>query len=205
MSFARAVWCILLALALLCMPAQATKGREYHRKEHHKKDHGKKEASHCPPTIIPRKIKVLIVSMFPPEAEVWYEPLQLTQRLAIPGLPELFPELRCNSDDVCQATIGMGFANSAASMVALTFSPLIDMTQTYVLIGGVAGINPKEGTVGSAAWARWLVTWSVQHEIDAREKPAEWSTGYWGIFTQMPGVKVLSLQTRCQPQRTCIL
>ena len=83
----------------------------------------------------------------------------------------------------------MGFGNVAASMAILTFSPLLDMTHTYVLIAGVAGINPKEGTVGSATWARWLVDYSTQHEIDAREMPAEWKAGYWGIFTEEPGIK----------------
>ena len=75
-------------------------------------------------------------------------------------------------DRVCQVTPGMGHANAAASIMALAFSKQFDLTHTYWLIAGIAGINPKYGTVGSAAWARWLVDFGIQWELDAREAQA---------------------------------
>jgi len=39
-------------------------------------------------------------------------------------------------------------------MTALYLSPLFNLTKTYFLIAGIAGINPHEGTTGTAAFAR---------------------------------------------------
>ena len=36
---------------------------------------------------------------------------------------------------------------------------------------GIAGINPERGTIGSVAWARYLVDYGISWEIDAREIP----------------------------------
>lgn len=43
----------------------------------------------------------------------------LDQAIAIPGLPTDSPDIRCGADGVCQVTIGMGYANAAASIAAL--------------------------------------------------------------------------------------
>jgi hypothetical protein len=54
--------------------------------------------------------KVVIVSMFDPEADVWYgipEFDVLAQNISLPGLSPLFPEVHCTADgDICQFTIG---------------------------------------------------------------------------------------------------
>lgn len=56
--------------------------------------------------------KVMIVSMFDPEADVWYgipEFDVLAQNISLPGLSPLFPEVHCTADgEVCQFTIGEG-------------------------------------------------------------------------------------------------
>jgi purine nucleoside permease len=38
-------------------------------------------------------------------------------------------------------------------------------------------------------WARYLVDFGIQWEIDAREIPADWPSGYLGINTKSPGEK----------------
>jgi purine nucleoside permease len=86
-------------------------------------------------------------------------------------------------------TTGMGHANAAASTMALAFSPRFDLRHTYFLISGIAGIDPKQGTVGSAAWAKYLVDFGIQWEIDGREIPPGWTTGYLGINTKNPSEK----------------
>jgi purine nucleoside permease len=56
------------------------------------------------------KPKMMIVSMFGPEASVWYgipEFDLFAQNITLPGLSPLFPEVHCTADgDVCQFTIG---------------------------------------------------------------------------------------------------
>jgi purine nucleoside permease len=131
----------------------------------------------------------MIVSMFKPEADVWVEPLALRDEIPVPGLADDYPTVRCNPADICQVTTGMGHANAAASMMAVLFSRRFDLTHTYFLIAGIAGIDPNEGTIGSAAWARYLVDVGLTHEIDAREMPKGWESGYFGIETDGPQVK----------------
>jgi purine nucleoside permease len=137
----------------------------------------------------PRALKVVIITMFGPEAQPWIEPFALKEEIAVPGLSPDYPALRCNADDVCLLTTGMGHANAAASTLAVTLDPRFDLRRTYFLIAGIAGIDPAQGTLGTAAWARWLVDSGIAHEIDAREVPKGWKTGYYGILTKGPGEK----------------
>ncbi|HEY1394194.1 MAG TPA: purine nucleoside permease [Methylibium sp.] len=137
----------------------------------------------------PRPVKVLIITMFGPEAAPWIEPFKLTQEIAVPGLSTDYPALKCNSDDVCLLTTGMGHANAAASTLAVALDPRFDLRQSYVLISGIAGIDPAQGTLGTAAWARWLIDFGIAHEIDARETPRHWKSGHFGILTKGPGEK----------------
>jgi purine nucleoside permease len=137
----------------------------------------------------PRPVKVLIISMFKYEADVWLAPLALHDEIAIPGLSPDYPTVKCNSADVCQITTGMGHANAAASMTALIFSGRFDLTHTYFLVAGIAGIDPNVGTIGAATWSRYLIDFGIQHEIDAREMPKGWTSGYFGIRAADPNAK----------------
>ncbi len=60
-----------------------------------------------------RPLKVVIISMFPPEAAPWIAPLQLVEEIKVPGLPVESPAIKCNTDDVCVMIAGMGHANVA--------------------------------------------------------------------------------------------
>jgi purine nucleoside permease len=86
-------------------------------------------------------------------------------------------------------TTGMGHANAAASTMALALSPQFDLSHTYFVVTGIAGIDPNVGTLGAAAWARYLVDFGLQQEFDAREAPAGWETGYVGIGAADPAAK----------------
>lgn len=57
-------------------------------------------------------------------------------------------------------------------------TPLFDLSKTYFLIAGIAGINPKYGTLGDVAFSKYAVQVALQYEFDAREIPANYSTGY---------------------------
>lgn len=137
----------------------------------------------------PRPVKVLVITMFGPEAEPWIAPFKLTDTIPVPGLSPDYPALRCNTDDVCLLTTGMGHANAAASTLAATLDARFDFSRAYFLIAGIAGIDPAQGTLGTAAWARWLVDVGIAHEIDAREMPKGWASGYYGLLTKGPGEK----------------
>jgi purine nucleoside permease len=137
----------------------------------------------------PRALKVVIISMFAPEAEPWIAPFQLKEEINVPGLSPDYPAIKCNVDDVCLLTAGMGHANAAASTLALTLDPRFDLKKTYFLVAGIAGIDPEQGTTGTATWARYLVDVGIAHEIDAREMPKGWKAGYLGLMTDGPGKK----------------
>lgn len=137
----------------------------------------------------PRSLKVVIISMFPPEAAPWIAPLKLVEDIKVPGLPIESPAIKCNADDVCLMIAGMGHANVAASTTALTLDPRFDLKKTYFLVAGIAGIDPARGTTGTTTWARYLVDAGIAHEIDAREMPKKWQSGYIGIMTKRPGEK----------------
>ena len=137
----------------------------------------------------PIAVKVMIVNMFDLEAAPWHAALKLQRAVRVPGLTKDYPVVRCTTSGVCQMTTGMGHANAAASMMAVIYSRLFDLRHTYFLIAGVAGIDPDYGTIGTAAWARYLVDTGLAHEIDAREMPPGWSDGYFGLLTNGPGQK----------------
>ncbi len=143
----------------------------------------------APAAAAPREIKALVITMFAPEAEPWISSFKLAESIAVPGLSPDYPALRCNADDVCLVTTGMGHANAAASTLAVALDPRFDLRKTYFFITGIAGIDPTKGTLGTAAWARWLVDFGLAHEIDAREMPKGWKTGYYGLLTKGPDEK----------------
>jgi purine nucleoside permease len=134
----------------------------------------------------PETVRVMIVTTFADEAQAWLGSRALGRAVPVPGLPAEYPEVRCGADRVCLVTVGEGHANAAASVAALVFSRVFDLRRTWWLLTGVAGIDPGRGTLGSAAWARWLVEWGLQWELDARERPRGWPTGLTGIQTRGP-------------------
>src|SRR5262245_28962607 len=138
-----------------------------------------------------RPVKVMIISMFGPEGKVWLDHLGPWRDIKVPGLSPDYPAVHCDRSSVCVVTTGMGHSNAAASITALVFSRLFDLSHTYFIVTGVAGIDPAQGTLGSTAWARYLVEFGIQWESDGREIPPDWTTGYLGIDTTNPTQKPL--------------
>lgn len=132
---------------------------------------GATEAVGTPAPGAPLAVKVLVINLFGLEAVPWIEALKPTEDIALPGLSSDYPVVKCNADAVCQMTTGMGHANAAASVMAVLLSGRFDLRRTYFLIAGIAGIDPAQGTLGSVAWAHYLVDAGIAHEIDAREIP----------------------------------
>jgi len=110
------------------------------------------------------------------EFRLWAERLPLRERIPF---PYGFRDLRYNCEKgVIGIVSGVGTARAAASVMALGMDPRFDLSRAYWLVAGIAGVNPLEASIGSAAWVEWVVDSDLAFEIDAREIPAEWSTGY---------------------------
>ncbi|KAG6851323.1 hypothetical protein C0991_009374 [Blastosporella zonata] len=112
------------------------------------------------------KPKVFIISLFSPEGATWYgrpEIDVLAQNITIPGFSPLFPDAHCTSDGfVCQLTTGEAEINAALTINSLLHSSVFDLTTTYFLIAGIAGVNPKYATIGSVTFARFAVQVALQ-------------------------------------------
>lgn len=137
--------------------------------------------------------KVVVVTMFeagkdtgdhPGEFQFWVEREKLTQVLPF---PQGYRDLRMNADgSVVGVVTGVGTAKSAATIMALGLDPRFDFSKTYWLVAGIAGIDANDGALGAAVWAEWLVDGDLGHEIDAREMPAGWTTGYIPLRKKKP-------------------
>jgi purine nucleoside permease len=68
--------------------------------------------------------------------------------------------------------------NAALSISALTSSNMFDLSQTYFILSGIGGVNPKAATIGAVAIAKFAVQIDLQLEFDGREIPFNWTTGY---------------------------
>ncbi|KAJ3997655.1 purine nucleoside permease-like protein [Lentinula boryana] len=128
------------------------------------------------------KPKVFIIDMFAPEAAIWYNIPEfnvLERNITVPGFSPMYPEAHCTQDgSICQIVTGEAEINAASSMSALVYSNIFDLTTTYFLIAGIAGVNPKVATLGDVTFARYAVQVALQYEFDAREIPADFPTGY---------------------------
>ena len=133
--------------------------------------------------------KVMVITMFGEEAKPWLEGEKFTQKIKLPGLSAEYPEIDCTAEGLCHMTTAMGFANAASSTAAMALSDKLDLSHTYFLIAGIAGVDPKHGTLGSAHWAKYAIDASLSHRVDIREAPEGWSTDFFGLGAAKPGEK----------------
>ena len=131
----------------------------------------------------PWPIRAVIVTTFevgadtgdiPGEFQFWVEREHLDEVLEFPGGTH---PLRTNAAHTILGMVsGTTLVNATASMMALGLDPRFDLTHAYILINGIAGVDPNAASVGSAAWAQYVVG-DVAREIDPREAPKEWPYG----------------------------
>ncbi len=129
------------------------------------------------------QIKVVILAMFengevtgdaPGELQFWVERLNLDTALEFPlGQQDIF----LNDDGVMAVLLGGGIPNATASIMALGLDPRFDLSKAYWLVAGVAGGDPADMSLGSAAWARHVIDGDLHYEIDGREIPEQWPYG----------------------------
>ncbi len=137
--------------------------------------------------------KVVVVTMFelgqdtgdtPGEFQYWVEREHLDR--VIP-LPAAYHDVRANADgSVIGIVTGVGNTSAAATIMALGLDSRFDLRESYWLVAGIAGVDPADASLGSAVWAEYVVEGDLGHEIDAREIPAGWRTGFVPLRRSTP-------------------
>ena len=130
-------------------------------------------------------VRVVVVTAFeigndtgdtPGEFQTWVEKLPLPN---VVPFPQGYHPLRYNPEKhVLGIVTGEGPSRMASSITALANDPRFDFSHAYWLLAGIAGIDPNAGSVASAVWAPQVVDGDLGYEIDAREIPPDWTTGY---------------------------
>ncbi|MGI4830102.1 MAG: purine nucleoside permease [Janthinobacterium lividum] len=133
----------------------------------------------------PWPIRAVVITTFeigadagdvPDEFRLWVNREQLHEVLPFPG--GVHP-LRTNREHtVLGMASGTTLVNATASLMALGLDPRFDLTHAYLLINGIAGVDPADASIGSAAWARFVVNGPSRY-IDPREAPSDWPYGFF--------------------------
>ena len=140
----------------------------------------------------PWPIRAVIVATFeigndtgdtPGEFQFWAEREHLDEVVEFPG--GVHP-LRTNKDHTVLGMVsGTTLVNATASMMALGLDTRFDLTHAYFLLNGIAGVDPKVASIGSAAWASFVIN-DVARQIDARDAPADWPYGFFPVDAKSP-------------------
>jgi adenosine deaminase-related growth factor len=141
----------------------------------------------------PIEIKVVLVTMFEHGADTgdragefqyWVEREKLDEVLPFPAG---FRDLRLNAGrGILGIVTGAGVTNATAAIMALGADPRFDLSKAYWLVAGIAGVDPDDASIGSAAWASYVLDGDLVREFDARESPAGWPYGRIAIGAKGP-------------------
>jgi purine nucleoside permease len=132
----------------------------------------------------PLRIKVVVIAAFergqdtgdaPGEFQLWVEREHLDQVLP---LSSGYHHVRLNRDGILGLVTGVGTAKAAASVMALGSDPRFDLSKAYWIVAGIGGGDPADVSLGSAVWADHVIDGDLAFEIDARQIPDHWPTGY---------------------------
>lgn len=110
--------------------------------------------------------KVLVVTLFEPEAKLWMD--GKTHAYAVPGA---FSPLFCDDNGLCMMISGRGIGNTAASVIAVGSRPEIDLSRTYIIEAGIAGGKPTQISLGSVAFVEWAANGDSSYRVDREELP----------------------------------
>src|SRR5580704_4857950 len=140
----------------------------------------------------PWRVKIVILSTFERgedtgdeagEFQFWVEREHLDEKLLFPGGVR---PLRASADhSILGVVTGTTLVNAASTVMALGLDPRFDLSHAYWLLNGIAGADPNYASLGSAAWAIFVVS-VVAREIDPREAPGDWPYGLFAIGTNAP-------------------
>jgi purine nucleoside permease len=140
--------------------------------------------------------KIVVVANFEPgkdmgdepgEFQLWAEREHLDEEIAVRGV--LHP-LRRNAATgvygIVWGDAGTMVGGVGEQLSALLLDPRFDFSKTYWLFTGISGGDPTLASVGSAAWARWVVQGDTLREFDDREVAKDWPYGLFAIGATKP-------------------
>jgi purine nucleoside permease len=116
----------------------------------------------------PYHVRVLVLTMFSGETQPWLEHQQLPITVHVPGA---YGPLHCRTGGLCVTTLAEGKSNAGASVTAILADRWLSFNNAYFLTAGIAGTSPSAGTLGFAAWARYVVDWDLGHHLIPRTAP----------------------------------
>ncbi|AQS88044.1 purine nucleoside transporter [Neoasaia chiangmaiensis NBRC 101099] len=117
----------------------------------------------------------------PGEYQDWVEREHLDTVVPVRGGPDK-PILRRNAEGV----YGLVLRNGATDLMTLALDPHFDLHKTYWIFTGISGVDPNVASVGSVAWARWVVDGDAMREVDDRDIPKDWPYGLYAIGADRP-------------------
>ena len=123
-------------------------------------------------------IRVVVVANFAGEYKYWLSRDHLDQPVAVHGAPGA---LFTNGEGLYGLSL-----RRRTDLTAFILDPRFDLRKTYWLFTGISGVDPRVASVGSVAWARWVVAGDALREIDDRTIPAGWPYGLWAIGASRP-------------------
>ncbi|KAK8122899.1 purine nucleoside permease [Apiospora sp. TS-2023a] len=140
------------------------------------------------------KPKVMILTFFNAEGEIYLTKSNLTgaldfgaQQHRVPFASPQFPYLQCTRDyDACLMTTGEAEIQATATTMALLADPQLDLSETYWVLTGIGGGAPDQVTLGAITLARFTVQVGMSYEMDVRELPPGFETGYVPQGTDSP-------------------
>ncbi len=141
----------------------------------------------------PIPVKVVIVTTFevgadtgdrPGEFQYWVEREHLDQTIKVPGMDHV---VRTNGHGVLGVVSGTT-SRAGLQIQALALDPRFDFSHAYWMLAGIAGVDPADASIGSAAWSRYVVDGDIAYEIDSREGDPSWPYGIMAIGAKEPNV-----------------
>jgi purine nucleoside permease len=118
----------------------------------------------------PIPVKVAVVVTFevgadrgdtPGEFQNWVERENWVQKIDVPGVDH--PVLTDGNGTI--GVVSGATVRSSNQIMALVLSGKFDFSRTYWIVNGIAGVNPAVGSIGSAAWAHYVIDGDVAYEI----------------------------------------
>jgi purine nucleoside permease len=140
----------------------------------------------------PIAVKVVVIAAFergedsgdaPGEFQLWVEREHLDR---VFDFPAGYRHLRMNKDGVLAIVTGVATAKAAASVMALGLDPRFDLKSAYWIVAGIGGGDPADVSLGSAVWADHVIDGDLAFEIDGRQIPEDWPTGYVPLRKERP-------------------
>ncbi|WP_408887255.1 purine nucleoside permease [Komagataeibacter oboediens] len=115
----------------------------------------------------------------PGEYQNWVEREHLDEKVPVRGAPDVVRRNRAG-------LYGLVLRHGVTDLAAFVLDPRFDFHHTYWLFTGISGVDPNAASVGSVAWARWVVDGDALREIDDRTIPKDWPYGLYAIGASRP-------------------